>query len=186
MVGRDRTKTTANRRHPAAGVERRKLNDGAMPRRQTKNDMSTTQIKACPFCGQQPVIEKPEPSMQMVFVKCKNHDCQSRPGTDGLGERMAIDRWNRRAGDRTPTPLETECAKGVGMSDLLAAVKLAVDEWQDIQAQTRKPISHWMKEPQNEQRIFKMVITMNNLKAKYLKAANNVISNPTTDPNRRK
>jgi hypothetical protein len=144
--------------------------------------MSTTQIKACPFCGQQPAIEKPEPSMQMVFVKCKNLECQSRPGTDGLGECMAIDRWNRRAGDRTPAPPETGSAKGVGMSDLLAAVKLAVDEWQDIQAQTRKPISHWMKEPQNEQRIFKMVITMNNLKAKYLKAANDELSHDGNNP----
>jgi len=96
--------------------------------------MSTTEIKACPFCGQQPVIEKPEPSMQMVFVKCLNHECTGRPGANGLGERMAIDRWNRRAGDRQPAQPETRGAKGVGISDLLGEphLTLTIEEIRDL------------------------------------------------------
>ena len=92
-----------------------------MPRRQTKNDMSTTQIKACPFCGKAPTV-KQAGRTNYWWVGCEIH---IGPESSGCGvshsdydRAEAIRKWNERAGDRQPTPPETGSAKGVGIEKL--------------------------------------------------------------------
>jgi hypothetical protein len=70
---------------------------------------------------------------------------------------------------------KTETLAAVASSDLLAAVKLALDNWEDMRASSRQPMGHYLLDPRNELKVFAMVISLNNLQKAYDKAANNVL-----------
>lgn len=72
------------------------------------------------------------------------------------------------------TSNQTTSAPAVVSSDLLAAIELALDEWAWIQGGAREPLSFTLRRPENEIKVFKMVVSMNNLKRQYgkWKAAN--------------
>lgn len=69
-------------------------------------------------------------------------------------------------------------------TDLLAAVALALEEWAWIQAGTRQPLSIVLRRPENELKVFKMVVSMNNLKRRYekWKAANAKVRGGANNP----
>ena len=51
----------------------------------------------------------------------------------------------------------------VELRPLFDALSLALDKWGDLRAGTRGPVSHYLKNPANERRVFDMVIALNNL-----------------------
>ena len=67
---------------------------------------------------------------------------------------------------------ELKAQSAVGLSELLAAVKLALDNWADMRAGSRQPMGHYLRDPRNELKVFVMVISLNNLQKAYDKAAN--------------
>ncbi len=55
----------------------------------------TEKLKPCPFCGGEAVLISNKEE-QLYSVECKNCDC----GTcDHLGAEIAVEAWNRRAGE---------------------------------------------------------------------------------------
>jgi hypothetical protein len=93
--------------------------------------MNEAKLKACPFCGSQPVI-KQAGRTNYWWVGCEIHlgiesqgcgVCQSDYDQD-----KAIRKWNERAGDREPEAAPTAELKPVRFSELLAAFDDALNQ----------------------------------------------------------
>lgn len=65
--------------------------------------MKMPELKPCPFCGSNPIIDKyipPQPHSVAYAVQCVNINCAVRPITDYCKDRkFIIKQWNRRATD---------------------------------------------------------------------------------------
>jgi hypothetical protein len=46
---------------------------------------------------------------------------------------------------------------------LREACQLSVEAWSDLRSGSREPMSYWLKKPENEEKVFNMVISLNNL-----------------------
>ena len=70
--------------------------------------MNNTEIKACPFCGNEAKLTE-GPHGKRIYCR---HDstCLIR---GQIVYDFNLTEWNRRAGDRTPTALETESVKAL-------------------------------------------------------------------------
>jgi Lar family restriction alleviation protein len=59
-----------------------------------------TELKPCPFCGEQPVVDwrmGKEKYIPLFQIRCENNDCTTQPETWYFkSEAEAIQAWNRR------------------------------------------------------------------------------------------
>ena len=86
--------------------------------------MNSTEIKACPICGQQPTVTIGRRAgngewVALPMVRCKPCDYQKH----GNSDEEAAAKWNERAGGRQPATSEMAATKHVGISDLLDCLR---------------------------------------------------------------
>ena len=74
-----------------------------------KNELSTTHLKACPFCGQ-----RPELGVILInewghyTVRCVNQHCAAAPYVRESAYAVAVEKWNNRAEEGKNTKFITK------------------------------------------------------------------------------
>lgn len=58
-----------------------------------------TELKPCPFCGGEAIIEQDEDWYWEWTVSCRNEDCVCYEGRSYETEEEAVAVWNRRGGE---------------------------------------------------------------------------------------
>lgn len=58
--------------------------------------MADEELKPCPFCGRQPVLEQDEFVKTYWKIYCSNVDCVAFYARGFFGKQSAVKAWNRR------------------------------------------------------------------------------------------